>query len=193
MSQTIHGTNTQDRRWTWNEEESTLHHLRADGKTEDIFVTRKKPNRFHHSHCQPHSNLNTVCSVEPTLSGESWCLTLSEPRAKQDQMPTSFLDILRLWGNKHLALGAPTGFRGGHLDTQIYHQRLAGGHYRRVVDPGDIPQSVLSSICDGMLQGARMHRGVILRNAISRKRIQRRAPWPNGNPPDFVKQKQVAQ
>jgi hypothetical protein len=43
-----------------------------------------------------------VCSVEPTLGGESWGLTLLEPRAKQDQMPTSFLDILRLWGNTWL-------------------------------------------------------------------------------------------
>ncbi len=64
-------------RWTWNEEESTLHHLRADGKTEDVFVTCKKPNRFRHLHCQPRNNLNTVCSVEPTLGGESWRLTSS--------------------------------------------------------------------------------------------------------------------
>jgi hypothetical protein len=89
-------------RWTWNEEESTLHNLRADGKTEDVFVTHKKPNRFHHLHCQPRSNLNTVCSVEPTLGGESWHLTSSKPRAKQDQKPTSFLDILRSWGNTWL-------------------------------------------------------------------------------------------
>jgi hypothetical protein len=79
-----------------------LHHLRADGMTEDVFVPSRKPNRFHHSHCQPHSNLNTICSVEPTLGGEGWCLTSSERCARQAQRPTSFLDILRSWGNTWL-------------------------------------------------------------------------------------------
>ena len=88
--------------WTWNKDKSTLHHLRADGVTEDVFVPSRKPNRFHHSHCQPHSNLNTICSVEPTLGGEGWHLTSSEPCARQAQRLTSFLDIPRSGGNTWL-------------------------------------------------------------------------------------------
>ncbi len=80
--------------WTWNREELTLHHLRADGVTEDVFVLGRKPNRFHHSHCQPNSNLNMICLVESTLGGEGWRLTSLEPRARPNQVPTSFLDIL---------------------------------------------------------------------------------------------------
>ncbi len=70
--------------------------------TEDVFVPSRKPNRFHHSHCQPHSKLNTICLVEPTLGREGWHLTSSEQHTRQTQRPTSFLDILRLWGNTWL-------------------------------------------------------------------------------------------
>jgi hypothetical protein len=83
-------------------EESTLHHLRADGVTEDVFASARKPNRFHHSHCQPTSHLKRICLVKPTLGGEGWRLTSSEPLARPNQAPTSFLDILCLWGNTWL-------------------------------------------------------------------------------------------
>jgi hypothetical protein len=37
-------------RWFWSKAESTLHCRNIDGKTEDVFVSRQKPNRFTHSH-----------------------------------------------------------------------------------------------------------------------------------------------
>ena len=33
--------------WTWSKEDASLHHLKEDGVTEDVFVSRKKPNCFH--------------------------------------------------------------------------------------------------------------------------------------------------
>ncbi len=88
--------------WTWNKDKSMLHSLRADSMMEDVFIPSRKPIRFYQSHCQPHSNLNTICLVEPTLGKEGWHLTSSEPHARQAQRPTSFLDILQLWGNTWL-------------------------------------------------------------------------------------------
>ncbi len=58
-------------RWTWNGKDSTLHHLRADSIMEDVFVSRRKPNRFHHSHSQPNSHLNTICLVESSWVGKA--------------------------------------------------------------------------------------------------------------------------
>ena len=89
-------------RWRWDAEKSTLHHLRADGATEDIFVSGRKPNRFHHSHIQPSSHLNTICLVESTLGGECWRLTSSEQLATVNQAPSSFLGVLCSWGNTWL-------------------------------------------------------------------------------------------
>jgi hypothetical protein len=88
--------------WTWNGKDSTLHHLRADGITEDVFVLGRKPNRFHHSHSQPNSHLNTICLVKSTLGGEGWRLTSSAPRARPNLNPTSFLGVLQSWGNTWL-------------------------------------------------------------------------------------------
>jgi hypothetical protein len=88
--------------WRWDAEKSTLHHLRADGATEDIFLSGRKPNRFHHSHIQPNSHLNTICLVESTLGGECWRLTSSEPLATVNRAPSSFLGVLRSWGNTRL-------------------------------------------------------------------------------------------
>ncbi len=78
---------------------TTLHHLRADRVTEEVFASSRKPNRFHHLRYQPASHLRTICSVEPTLGGEGWRLTSLEPLVRPYQAPTSFLDILRSWGN----------------------------------------------------------------------------------------------
>jgi hypothetical protein len=83
-------------------EDSTLHHLRADGVTEEVFASSRKPNRFHHLRCQPASHLRTICSVEPTLGGEGWHLTSLEPLVRPYLAPTSFLDIIHSWGNTWL-------------------------------------------------------------------------------------------
>jgi hypothetical protein len=61
--------------WTWSKDDASLHHLKKDGVTEDVFVSRKMPNRFHYSHSQLRSHHNTICSVKPTLGNGSWCLT----------------------------------------------------------------------------------------------------------------------
>jgi hypothetical protein len=89
-------------RWRWDAEKSTLHHLRADGAMEDVFVSGRKPNRFHHSHIQPSSQLNTICLVKSTLGRECWCLTSSEPLATVNRAPSSFLGVLHSWGNTWL-------------------------------------------------------------------------------------------
>ena len=85
--------------WTWNEKESTLHHMGDDGVTEEVFTLSRKPNRFHHLRYQPASHHNTICSVEPTLGGGGWRLISSVPLIEPRPAPSSFLDILRSWGN----------------------------------------------------------------------------------------------
>ena len=118
-------------RWTWNMEDSTLHHLRADGVTEEVFASSRKPNRFHHLRCQPASHLRTICSVEPTLGGEGWHLTSSEPLVRPYQAPTSFLNILRSWGNtwlwEHLQV---SGENHGYMNPlpMIHWWRSRTGH-----------------------------------------------------------------
>jgi hypothetical protein len=56
--------------WFWNEAQSTIHQVSLDGKTEDVFVLGRKPNRFSYSHSQQLQEHNTICSVQPTLEGE---------------------------------------------------------------------------------------------------------------------------
>ena len=91
----------------------------ADGVMEDVFVSGRRPNRFHHSHCQPTCHLKTICSIEPTLSREGWCLTSLELRARPTQAPTSFLNILRSWGNtslwEHLQVTGGTSWIHGSI------------------------------------------------------------------------------
>jgi hypothetical protein len=89
-------------RWAWNEHTSTLHRLNADGVTEDVFVSGKKPNRFHHSHNQLCGNHNMICSVESTLEGEHYCLTSTEPVYSPNSVPALFLEVLNSWGNTRL-------------------------------------------------------------------------------------------
>ncbi len=95
-------------RWTWNIKKSTLPHLKKDGKTEDIFISGCKPNRFHYSHCQPRSHHHMIFLVEPTSGGGHSHLTSTEPLAKPMQHLTCFLDVLQSWGNtclwKHLTV-----------------------------------------------------------------------------------------
>ncbi len=115
--------------WTWNREDSTLHHFRADGVMEDVFVLGRKPNRFHHSHSQPNSHLNTICLVKPTLGGECWHLTSLEPCARPHRAPKSFLGVLQLWGKtwlwEHLQM------TGGE---SWLHDSIANGLLAAVID-----------------------------------------------------------
>ncbi len=94
--------------WTWNINESTLLHLKKEGKTKDVFISGHKPNRFHYSHSQPCNHHHMICSKEPTLGGGHWCLTPTEPLAEPMQPPACFLDMLQSWGNtwlwEHLAV-----------------------------------------------------------------------------------------
>ena len=39
-------------RWFWNEAHSTTHHMCPNGKTEDVYMSGRKPNRFSYSHSQ---------------------------------------------------------------------------------------------------------------------------------------------
>ncbi len=50
----------------WNASEFTLHHLNKDGTTEDIFISGRKPNRFHYSHSQPSSRQSNLLQEEGT-------------------------------------------------------------------------------------------------------------------------------
>ena len=74
--------------------------LNVDGVTDDVFVSGKKPNRFHHSHNQPRGNHNMICSVESTL--DHYCLTSTEPVYSPNSVPAMFLDVLNSWGNTWL-------------------------------------------------------------------------------------------
>ncbi len=87
---------------TWSNNKLTLHHLKKDGKTKDIFILGHKPNRFHYSYSQPCSHHHMICLVEPTLGGGHLCITSTEPLAKPMHPPTCFLDVLQSWGNTWL-------------------------------------------------------------------------------------------
>jgi hypothetical protein len=62
--------------WKWysNSEASTLHRTNDDRTLDDVFVAGRKPNCFHFSHSQHHGQLDSVCSVQPTLEGDHWRL-----------------------------------------------------------------------------------------------------------------------
>jgi hypothetical protein len=86
-------------RWAWDEEDSTLHKLRHDSLTGDVFASGRKPNRFHYSHTQKCKEHNTVCSVESTLEGEHFRLTSVAPIAIPNPAQTTFMEVLNSWGN----------------------------------------------------------------------------------------------
>ena len=79
-----------------------LHCINEDGIFEDVFVARKKPNRFHFSHSQHKGELRSVCSVQPTLDGQHWQLLSTTPTAADAQTPTIFLEVLESWGSMWL-------------------------------------------------------------------------------------------
>jgi hypothetical protein len=89
-------------KWHWNSDGSTLHRTRDDGITEDVYVAGKKPNRFHFSHSQQRGQLNIVCTVQPTMDGEHWRLLSTTSTAEPDTTPTTFLGVLKSWGNTWL-------------------------------------------------------------------------------------------
>ena len=89
-------------RWFWNDDTSTLHRTDGNGLTKEVFVAGKKPNRFHYSHTQPREQLTTVCLVQPTLDGEHWRLLSTTQLKEAAPEPTTFFDILKLWGNTWL-------------------------------------------------------------------------------------------
>jgi hypothetical protein len=89
-------------RWAWNEEDSTLHRLRDDSPMEEVFISRRKPNRFHYSHTQQRREHTMICLVEPTLDGEYFCLTSVAPIANPTPIPLTFKEVLMTWGNTWL-------------------------------------------------------------------------------------------
>jgi hypothetical protein len=46
------GTPHQIWHWAWDDDVGTLHRVHRDRKLEDVFVSGRKPNRFHYSHTQ---------------------------------------------------------------------------------------------------------------------------------------------
>jgi hypothetical protein len=88
--------------WHWNSDESTLHRIKDDGISEDVYVAGKKPNRFHFSHSQQRGQLHFVCLVQPTVNGQHWRLLSTTPMAADAKPPTTFLGVLKSWGNTWL-------------------------------------------------------------------------------------------
>jgi hypothetical protein len=73
-----------------------------NGKTEAVYISGSKPNRFHYLHSQLQSNHQVVCSVKPTLEGEHWQLLSTAPCATPTTLPQTFLEVLETWGNTWL-------------------------------------------------------------------------------------------
>ncbi len=89
-------------RWTWDDASGFLCHASDDGTTEEIFVSGRKPNRFHYSHTRPSGINGTVCSVEPNHANGGWRLTSLALAAILTPTPQTFLDVLHSWGNTWL-------------------------------------------------------------------------------------------
>ena len=90
------------RRWYWSAMDSTLHHVRSDGATEDVYIAGRKPNRFQSSHNQRRQNHDVQCSVQPTIDRSQWQLLSTAVLAPRPQEPSSFLEVLESWGNTWL-------------------------------------------------------------------------------------------
>ena len=89
----------QVRRWFWNKTDLSIHHVRPDGTTEDVFVVGQIPNQFSYSHSQTCQKHNAICSIQPTLGGDHWHLLSMATIAPQDPTPRTFVDVLKSWGN----------------------------------------------------------------------------------------------
>jgi hypothetical protein len=89
-------------RWFWNKAHSTIYHVRPNGKTEDVYVSERKPNRFSYSHSQQLQEHGAICSVQPTLEGEHWRLLTMAMSTAQIPVPSLFLEMLQSWGHTWL-------------------------------------------------------------------------------------------
>ena len=87
---------------TWDDASGFLCHASDDRATEEIFVSGRKPNRFHYSHTRPSGINSTVCLVEPTHASSGWWLTSLALAAILTPTPQTFLDVLHSWGNTWL-------------------------------------------------------------------------------------------
>jgi hypothetical protein len=88
--------------WFWNKTDSSIHHVKPDSMTEDVFVVGRKPNRFSYSHSQACQKQNAICSVQPTLERDHWRLLSTATIALQAATPRTFVGILKSWGNTWL-------------------------------------------------------------------------------------------
>jgi hypothetical protein len=86
----------------WNKAHLTIHHVRPNGKTEDVYVLGRKPNRFSYSRSQQLQEHGAICSVQPTLEGEHWRLLSTARNATQIPAPSLFLEVLQSWGHTWL-------------------------------------------------------------------------------------------
>ncbi len=118
--------------------ESTLHRVNVDGRTEDVFVTGQKPNRFQYSHSQPCRKHNTLCSMQPTLEGEHWCFLSLVPSIRPIPAPSTFLEVLQSWENtwlwEHMSVSGGTAW----VDKSILKGTLVAvtdGSYIRELFP----------------------------------------------------------
>jgi hypothetical protein len=127
--------------WAWEEDTSTLHRLHWDNKTEDVFISGQKRNRFHYSHMQQRGEHNAVCLVESTLNGEHFRLTSAATIATPASMPSTFREVLMSWGNTwlwdHLTI------TGGEF--WIY-QSITNGTLVAVTD-GSFMQELYPNLC----------------------------------------------
>ncbi len=89
-------------RWFWNDTDLSLHHVCPDRTTEEVYVADRKPNRFRFSHKQERTNHNVVCSVQLTIDKNQWRLLSTAQTAPQPQAPTTFIGVLKSWGNTWL-------------------------------------------------------------------------------------------
>jgi hypothetical protein len=118
------------------QQQFSLHHLKADSKTKEVFILVGKPNRFRYSHSQTQSQQTTICSVKPTLGREHWHLTSTEPRAKPKLAPTSFLDVLQSWGNtwlwKHLTVMGGVSWLSKSITNSTLVAVIEGSYIREL-------------------------------------------------------------
>jgi hypothetical protein len=116
--------------WSWCEEDSTLRCLNTNGEMEDLFISGKKPNRFHYSHSQPRSNQQVLCSVMPTIDREHWRLLSTAPCVTTIPALSLFLEVLEAWGN-----------------TWLWEHMTVTGGISRVCE--SIAQGTLVAVIDG--------------------------------------------
>ncbi len=101
--------------WRWDEGSGSLCRSSKDEKTEEVFRSEKKPNRFYFSGTQPFTGQGIICTVEPTHTGQGnggWRLISLAKEATPTTTPKTFMDTLYSWGNTWL----------------WYNISMAGGH-----------------------------------------------------------------